>query len=375
MTTLERAATPWSEIRALFPATRDQVYLNTASYGPVPTPVRRAVEAAIADTSEGRGDWRAWEREGERAREAFARILGVAPETVALLPAMSVGAGQVAASLPADGNVVVGAEEFRSNFLPWSLLERRGVEVRRVPFRRHGLELADFDAAVDDRTSCVAVSAVQSATGFRAPLEELSPLCRRRGARLFVDGTQSVGALRLPVELADFVAVSAYKWLLAPRGVAFLYVAPERMAELAPIAPNWKTPLDPYEDYYGDAALAETARRFDVSLGWPVWCGAAESLALVAELGVDRIETRVRALATRFEAGLADVGLEALFAPECSSQIVSLAVDDPAAVQSALRERKVVAAVRHGCLRTSFHFYNDEDDVDRALEALRAGGG
>lgn len=364
----------WQEIRKQFPATEHQAYLDTAGYGPGPLPVRRAVEGAIAEWSEGRGDWRHdWEAQGERAREAYAAILGVQPETIALLPAMSVGAGQVAECVPFErgANLVVGAEEFRSNMLPWTLQERRGFEVRRVPFRDHGLELDDFERAIDARTALVAVSSVQSATGYAAPLEDIAALCRAHDARLFVDGTQSVGALRFPIAAADFVAVAAYKWLLAPRGAAFLYVRPERMDELHPIAANWKTPADPYEDYYGDApALAEGARRFDVSLAWPIWVGAAAAAAYVLEVGVERIEERDLALAERFRAGLPDAGLEPLLPPERSSQVVSLRVPDPEAVQRALKESHVVAAVRHGLLRTSFHFYNDESDVDRALEAL-----
>ncbi len=363
----------WQAIREQFPATREQTYLDTASYGPGPIPVRRAVEEAIATWSDGRGEWRVWEEAGETARKGFAAVLGVRPESIALLPAMSVGAGQVAEGMPAPpgANIVVGEEEFRSNLLPWTVQESRGFEVRLVPFREHGLALDDLAAAIDAKTALVAVSAVQSATGFRAPLEEIAELCAPHGARLFVDGTQAVGALRLPVEVIDYLAVAAYKWLLAPRGCAFLYVRPDRLDELRPFNANWKTPADPYADYYGPAPeLADTARRFDVSLGWPAWVGAATSIPFVLDVGIESIERRDLALAARFREGLSEIGLAPLFPPERSSQIVSLRVPDPDATRRGLAEARVVASVRHGCLRTAFHFYNDESDVDRALEVL-----
>lgn len=366
-------APDWSALRATFPATRGRAYLDTASYGPGPEPVRAAVEAALRQWSEGSGSWREWEAEGEAAREGLAELLGVSAARVALVPAMSVAAGQVAegSTWPEGANLVVGAEEFRSNLLPWDLQARRGVEVRHVPFRDHGLDLDALAERIDDRTALVAVSAVQSATGFRAPLEDIGALCRRHGARLFVDGTQMVGALRVPMECIDYLALAAYKWLLAPRGAAFLVVREESLEELRPIAPNWKSPLEPYGDYYGPAEeLADTARRFDVSLAWSVWIGAARSIRFLLDVGLEHIEARDLALAERFREGLAGVGLRPLFPPERCSQIISLDVPDPEATARALAQENVVASVRGGCLRAGFHFYNDETDVDRALAAL-----
>ena len=281
-------------------------------------------------------------------------------------------AGQIAENLDIKkgGNLVIGDGEFRSNYLPWAQQANRGLEVRVVPLRDHALELEDIDAAIDDETQLVAISAVQSATGFRAPLEEIAAMAHARGARLFVDATQAVGAVRLPVECIDYLGTAAYKWLLGPRGGAFLYVRPELVKEQRPIAANWKSPVEPYTDFYGDADLSDTARRLDVSLSWIVWVGLAEALAMLGELGMEAVERRNLALAERFRAGLASVGLAPLFSQERTAQIVSLRLDDPEAVQRRLAEARVVASVRNGLLRTGFHFYNNDDDVDSALATL-----
>lgn len=363
----------WATIRRLFPATRDQAYLNTATYGPGPEPVRAAVQEAVQAWSEGRGDWLEWETSGERCRELFGRLIGAPASEVALVPAVSVAAGLVAEQLPhrPGANLVVGASEFRSNLFPWWLQERRGFQVRRVPYRRGRLPLEGLLEAVDRETVLVAVSWVQSATGYRLPLEPLIEACRRVGARLFVDGTQGVGALSLPLEGIDYLAVAGYKWLLAPRGSGYLYAPRARLQELAPLFAGWKSPADPYADYYGPPLeLADRASRFDVSLAWPVWPGAEVALRLLLDLGLERIEARDLALAERFREGLGRVGLEPLFPPEESSQIVSLAVPDAEAARRALQEERVVGAVRGGLLRLSFHFFNDGEDVERALAAL-----
>ena len=150
-------APDWPAIRAQFAATEGQAYLNSATYGPPPRPVAEAVLAAHAEWTRGHGDWSAWEGAGERARAAFARLIGAPRETVALLPAVSVAAGQVAERLPfrPGANVVLGGGEFRSNLFAWMVQERRGFELRVVPFRDGRLTLDDLAGAVDARTAPV----------------------------------------------------------------------------------------------------------------------------------------------------------------------------------------------------------------------------
>ena len=363
----------WTEVRAEFDACREQAYLDTATYGPGPRPVLEAVTRASRDWAAGRGDWRAWDAEGDRAREGFARVLGASPDHVALLPSLSAAAAQVAERVPNPGaaNLVVGGNEFRSNLFPWLVQERRGFEVRVVEPTGGRVTVADFARAVDGRTALVAASSVQSSNGHRIALSELAELCRAHDSRLFVDGTQSVGALRFPLELADYVGVAAYKWLLAPRGPSFLWAREEHVDELLPLAPGWRSPDDPHASYYGaPLELAPRASKLDVSLAWLPWVGAAPAIDFVGSIGVDAIEPRVLALAGRFRAGLARLGLEPLFPEAESSQIVGLRVPDPDGLRERLRARSVAAAVRGAYLRVSFHFFNDEADVDRALSAL-----
>ena len=364
----------WARIRAQFPAVRERAYLNTASYGPGPTPVLDEVHAAIEAWSSGTGSWRVWEDRAEESRALFARFLSVEADGVALLPSLSAAAGQVAASLPAPNgraNLVVGADEFRSNLFPWMNQERRGFELRPVPFRDGRLPAEDVASAIDDDTVLVAVSHVQSATGYRIDLPRLAEACAPRPARLFVDATQSLGALRIPMEGVDFVATAAYKWLLSPRGAAFLWTSPERFPEQIPIMPSWKTPTDPYADYYGGPFdCAPRASSLDGSLAWPVWQGTTRALELLNEIGPATIERRDLELATRFRNGLPRLGLTPLFEERESSPIVALRIPNAPAVEEALAREGVIAAVRSGYLRMSFHFFNDENDVDRALAAL-----
>jgi selenocysteine lyase/cysteine desulfurase len=200
---------------------------------------------------------------------------------------------------------------------------------------------------------------VQSATGEVADLDAL----RATGARLFVDATQAAGAFPLDVSGIDYLGAAAYKWLLCPRGLAFLYVRPERLSEVEPWLAGWKSTPDAYNRYFGPPRdLTDDARRLDVSLAWFSAAGGRTSLELLSELGVDRIAAHDLALASRFCAGH---GLA-----EPASPIVRLAVPDAEHTLARLEAAGIRAAGRAGAVRLSFHLYNTEADVDRALEAL-----
>ena len=281
-------------------------------------------------------------------------MLGADASDVALVPAVSIAAGLVAASLPAGtgDNVVLYERDFTSTLFPWFGLEERGVELRFRPLDR----LAD---AVDDRTALVAVSAVQSADGAVADLEAL----KTTGARLFVDATQAAGALRLGVDGLDYVVAHGYKWLLCPRGLGFLYVRPERLEEIEPWTAGWKSHERPYDEYYGPPRdLTDDARRLDVSLPWFLAAGARRSLELLDEVGVERIADHDLSLARSFA--------HELDLAEPASPIIRVEVDDADEAVTRLTRLGVACSARAGSVRFCFHLYNDESDVERAVAAV-----
>jgi selenocysteine lyase/cysteine desulfurase len=339
-----------------YEGTETRGYLDTATYGLPPRSSVEAVERAVAGWR-GREPWEQWEADGEACRQLFAGVVGAQPEEIAIVPAVSVAAGIVAASLHAGAgdNVVLYENDFTSTLLPWQSLTARGVELRPVPFE-------DLAGAVDEHTALVAVSLVQSSDGAVADLAAL----RATGVYLFVDATQAVGAV--PVDLAgvDFLTAHAYKWLCAPRGIGFLYVRRERLTQIQPWTGGWKSALGPYENYYGLPELTPEARRLDVSLPWLVAAGARPSLELITRIGVERIASHDLTLARRFAA---EAGL-----PEPASPIVRVRVEEAEIVAERLRRAGVACSVRAGAIRVCFHFYNDETDVALALEAIVPAG-
>ncbi len=363
--------TDLAAFRAAFPALERVTYLNTATASPGAVPVLEAIRRVQAEWEAGEFSWQGWEADGEATRELFARLVGGRGDEVALVSSVAEAAATVAATLP-PGRVVVGEREFASNLFPWLALRNRGFEVVEVRARDDVVPTEALVESATDGTVLVAVTEVQSSNGFRVRLNELGAGCRQVGARLFVDVAQSLGALRFDAADAgaDYVAGHGYKWLLGPRGAAWLWVRPERLAELEPLAPSWKTVADPYAEYYGGPLEpASTARKLDATLAWFSWPGARAALELLASLDEDAVERRCLELAGTFREEAARRGF-ALTPEEVPSQIVGVRVPDPKGARERLLERKVIAAVRADLLRLGFHAYNDESDVATALDAL-----
>ncbi|KOX15486.1 aminotransferase class V-fold PLP-dependent enzyme [Nocardiopsis sp. NRRL B-16309] len=327
-------------------------YLNTATHGLAPLRATRALEEHVREVASGRFSADSADPAIAAVRAAYGRITGVPAERIAIGTHVAQFAGTVAASVPAGAEVLAPAHEFASVVFPF--MAREGVTVREVPLDR----LPD---EVGPDTALVAVSAVQSADGAIAPLEDLISACRAHGARLMVDTTQSAGWLPVPAERIDYTVCSAYKWLLGPRGAAFLTGTAEALAELAPLAPNWFAGAEPWDSLYGGPLrLSEDARRLDLAPVWAAWIGLAPALELIEEVGVQTIRAHNAALGDRLRAAR---DLE-----PTGSAIVSLPAPEGAAERVA--EAGVAVAVRNGRLRASFHLYNDESDLDRLVKAL-----
>lgn len=328
-------------------------WLNTASYGLPPRPAWEALQQALAEWRGGRTSWEGWGAATDQARGAFARIVSVPAADVAVGAAVSQVLAPVAAALPDGARVLAPDIEFTSNLFPWLVQAERGVRVRTVPADK----LAD---AVDADTDLVAFSLVQSADGTVARYDDVIAAARAYGALTVVDATQGCGWLPFDASRADAVAVAAYKWLMAPRGAAFAYLAPALRERLTPHAAGWFAGEDVHASYYGPPLrLAADARRFDISPGWFSYVGCAAALEVIERIGVPAIHAHNVALANRF--------LTALGRPPGDSAIVT--VDAPDAAER-LAAAGIRAAVRAGKVRASFHVYSTERDVDAAVEAL-----
>jgi selenocysteine lyase/cysteine desulfurase len=330
------------------------IYLNTASYGLPPRVGWDALQAALADWQGGRTSWEHWGDSTEGARAAFARLTAVAPADVTVGATVAGMVGLVAASLPHGSRVVVPDIEFASVLFPFLVQEQLGrCQVRLVPADR-------IAEAIGEGADVVAFSAVQMSTGEVADLDAIAAAAEANSVTTVVDASQALGWLPLDASRFDVVACAAYKWLMSPRGTAFMYVRSERLPEIVPVTAGWYGGEDVHASYFGPPLrLANSARRLDTSPAWFSWVGTQPALELLERIGIEAVHAHDLGLANRFRAGL---GL-----PSSDSAIVSVAIEN---ADERLARAGVMAATRGGRLRTSWHVYNTDDDVDRVLEAL-----
>ena len=329
-------------------------FLNSATYG---LPSRRQ----LAVLRERLSRWEAGEMSGPEfdepvaaSRAAFARLAGVPVETVAMGGSASALVGLVAASVPDGARVATLPNEFASVTAPFTAQTGRGVSVTVLPPGELEARAGEFDL--------VAASLVQSADGRVLDTDRLRSSVAGRDTVVVLDVTQAMGWKALDVAWADAVVGGGYKWLLAPRGSAWMALG-DRLAErTVPHAAGWFSAPSPWSEIYSfPTPLAPDARRFDTSPAWFTLLGAGVSMPWLAGLDMAAVERHCVGLANRVR--------EAAGMDPSNSSIVAL---DVPGLADRLAGRGLRAAVRAGSVRVSFHLYNTDEDADALVDVLDA---
>lgn len=329
-------------------------YLNTAAIG-LPF-VREADTLVDAITQWRTGALQVTDFDADivAARNAWARLVGVAASDVATGASVSQLVGLVAASVPDSTKVITVRNEFTSVTFPFAAQRHRGIRVTETTAANLYSQLREHDL--------VAVSAVQSADGAVIDLDELGAVAKAAGARVLVDVSQAAGWQPLRLHWADFVVGAAYKWLLAPRGAAWMAVRRDALADVVPQVANWSAAEDIWSGLYGlPLRLTADARRLDHSPVWFSQRGAAVSLPWLAGLDLSAVREHC--------VGLADATLAGLDLDPRDSAIISL--DISAEATDRLLQAGAALSTRAGRTRLSFHLYNTMEDVELVLSALR----
>ena len=363
-------------VRARFPVTEELAYLNTASVGPLPVPVRDAL-CNYAEQKSLCRDTSSWRTAQGSARAAFARIFGAEEDEVAFLYATSEAENVIAGAMdwrPGD-NVVVDELHFVTTFVLYRELERqKGVELRIVPATNGVVTVDDFAARTDRRTRLISVAWVSNRNGFRHDLPALAELARAHGGYLYADAIQAWGTFPtdLHQEAVDFACGNGYKWLFADFGCAPFYVRREHL--------EWMTP-----DRYGHRQVEETLGghryRLKSNAGKFEYANAAHgpaaamdaALKFLDEVGMERVAAHTQALAGELRQGAAELGMRLFTPPDNPSPIVSFYHGlDPESLAQALADEGVSVTFQEDgqLLRAAVAMFNNRADVDRLLDVL-----
>lgn len=351
-------------LRDAFPVCSRVAYLNAGTDGPVPAAALAAATAALEDQAERGRTWPHFEARfaGQAAlREACARLIGAAPEEVALTTSTSEGLAKVIAGLGAGpGHEILTADDEHPGLLgPLIAARERGAVIRTGPLER----LADH---ITPATTLIACSHVSWMTGAYA-----DPRLYDSGLPVVLDGAQSAGAVPVDVRALGCAAFAAagQKWLCGADGTGFLYLEPAFGTRVQPVGPGYMA----FERTDGglDSPLHAGARRHDT----PALAREAVALSLAAvetleRYGWDRVHRHGIELAQELADRLAARGIAVV--PRSPTTLVAFEHAQPEQARDALAADGVLLrdlpGGRH--LRASVGVWNDEHDLERLLAGL-----
>ena len=358
----------WKSIRQEFPALARWTYLNTATYGQVSLRAQAAVAQHFARRNETAAiDFMDWFADMDELRTLIAGFIHCQSTDIAFTltaaGALSLFLGGINWQ-PGD-RIITLRNEFPNHYYYARWLRSRGVELMEM----------DVIDQLPERTRAIAISTVNYTSGYRPDCAAIVQMARAAGALVYIDGTQSLGALRFDVSEVqpDMFAVDGYKWLLCPNGSTFFYLSPAMRAQLTPAVFGWRSDKgwrSVATLNHGMPELPEGAERYEGGmLNFPILYAMAEAVKMCIELGPEVIERRVLELGALVEAIVGETGGTVVHP---GGNIIAARWEgrDAAGLAESLKQKGIVVAARHGNLRISPHFYNLEDDLERLREAL-----
>ncbi len=363
----------WDDIRKQFPVTANSTYVNTAAAGPLAaTTANAATEYYRLMMTDGDIHWDDWLEKRQIVRNKVAAFINAEPDEIALTINTSSGMSVIVDALQNHGEVISGDLEFPVSTLPW--LNRR-IPVHLLKSVDGKIELEDIRSAMNVRTGIVCLSHVQFSNGYRINLEQLGEA--KGGHAVVVNASQSAGVFEIDVKRAkiDALCATGHKWMLAGYGSGFVYLSRELQERSKPHSIGWLSVQEPYAMKNNELHLRHDAAS-RVELGCPHFAGMfalGASIDLFERVGIANIQERALELNHLLTDRLINAGWSVLspIAQHTSRSAETLvAHDDPSGIVTKLRSRQVIVTEKPQGFRVSTDFFNNEDDIERLLEAL-----
>jgi|SRR5579859_5780058 len=396
------------ELRAVCPLVETNIYLANCSQAPQVKPVRAAIQTFLDGWAELGMHWDGWVEEVERARGAFAALIGAQPEDVAVGTSVSQLVASLASALMQPGasrrRILSSAVEFPGVAQAWHAATRAAPGWKLDMLTGAEAEVMDADrfaairsgrptrhthsgvvigaqqvvAALDETTALVSVPHVGYANGALLDVQAVVTAAHAQGALVLLDAYQSIGSVPIDVHASgvDFLVAGTLKYLLGTAGIAFLYVRPQVREQLEPAITGWFGRAKPFDFDPADLEYAAGASRFD--LGTPPLISAYAARAgmeLIQQIGVAEIKAqidRLSALAYRVapERGLNILGPQA-GAPK--GAVTAIDAGSPARaheLEGELRKRGVIVSARGEAIRLAPHGFTLEAELEQAIGHL-----
>jgi selenocysteine lyase/cysteine desulfurase len=363
----------WDSYRSLFPVAKERTYFMTAGGGAIPTPVYETIVERYRQVMNRGGD-AFGENIGimESCREKIAQLINAEKEHIAFIPNVSFGMNVLAHSLPKQDTVLIPENEFPSSVLPW---ENIGAPVEFISTSPDiQSNIIETLKNQDMNNSSLVTSSISYSNGYRLNMQSLAS--HIGDGNLIVNHTQGIGVFPVDVkkQKIDALVCSCYKWMFCGEGISFIYINPDLFKTMKPALVGWRSiqssmSFDNKKHYFDDARVFE--------LGWDnmtSFAGFAKAMELLEEIGIDNISQRVCSLSSYLIEALAKHDIPVLTSHKkehISGNVLIGPLDDPNKVVDALQRENIWVNARGNGIRISLHFYNNLQDIDKLINAIR----
>lgn len=370
-----------SDIRTYFPYLNNRIiYFNHAATGPVCKPVIDRINEVLKERSESKmDDYQSFLSVADETKELLARYLNTGKERIAFTDNTSNGFNILAQGLKWESGdkIILNDIEFPSNVYPFLNLQKKGVEVEFVKSKDGIVSAEDIINAADNKTKLISVSYVQFLSGYKIDLEILGEFCKSKNIILSIDAIQGLGALQLDVQKCniDFLSCGVQKWMLGLQGMAFIYISKELQEKMEPTFVGWLSVENAWDLLQFEMKIKSSASAFQTGTINAVGIYALNiSLKMFESFGFRRVENSVIDHTLFLRNKLKDERIR-LYPDELEekyfSGIVTFKHPDSEGLFNWLTERNIITSLREKMIRLSPHFYNNEEDIDKVVDAIK----
>ena len=328
----------------------------------------------------------------EKTREKIADFIG-APSSRNIIftrgttEAINLVASSFGSTFTAEDEIIVSLMEHHSNFVPWQLLsERTGCKLKFIPITENGeLDMNQFAELLTEKTKLVSVVHISNVLGTVNPVEKIVEMSHAVGAKVLIDGAQSVPHVNIDVKEidCDFFRLLCSQ-MMGPTGIGALYGKEETLKAMPP--------------YHGGGEMIHIVSKegstwadlpFKFEAGTPNIAGVIGwglAIDYINELGIDNIQSYCDELTEYAIEKLSTIeGLEIYGNAPQRGSAVSFNLKDvhPHDVSHFLDQKGIAVRAGHHCAqplmtelgvdstnRASFYIYNTHEEVDKLVEAL-----
>ena len=394
-----RATVLPASIRNDFPSVLKETYLNSASMHPVGTFAADAAKKVIDFRLHGAGgggvDFNARAQESLKAK--FGAMINARASEIAYVANTTDGENIVVMGLLGGGgreggtkvpplqgvNVVIDELHFTSSLYMYKELEKKGVELRIVKHRDPStgsgpgwkIDPEDMAKAIDRNTKLVSIAMVSNVNGFMHDVKTVSAIAHAKGAHVYADIIQAVGAVPVDVKALgiDFASSGTYKWLMGERGIGFLYVREDLQGTVLPTTRYGHRQVSNFNRAQLTWEPLPGAARYETG-GIPVILAAMVDAGIdyVNKLGIPNIRAHAKQLTDRLQKELPPLGYKPLTPADTQTPIVAFELKDAAATTKMLQAGHVAATViaNENRIRLAVSVFNNHDDIDKAIAVL-----